>query len=146
MNRKRYLLLFIWGYFLASFSWGCVGKKPEDDVALIKQLLVKFERGANHKSKAVLDSLVQDRKKNLSSRILDSLSLGRKLKSARIAKKSFVIIRDSAEVKLRLSLEYSTESGEKKQMEKPLKLFLHKKRGKWKIQNFNIKSDENQKS
>lgn len=125
---------------------GCVGKKPDDDVALIKQLLAKFERGVNQRSKTVLDSITQDKKQNIASRLLDSLSLGKELEGAWITKKSFVIVKDSAEVRLRLGLssEYATEEEKPKQIEKQLKLFLNKKRGKWRIQNFSMVSDEEQ--
>jgi len=125
---------------------GCVGKKPDDDVALIKQLLAKFERGVNQRSETVLDSITQDKNQNISSQILDSLFLGEKLDGARIAKKSFVIVKDSAEVRLRLGLssEYATDKEKSKQVEKPLKLFLNKKRGKWKIQSFSMQPEEEQ--
>lgn len=114
----------------------CVGKRPDDDVALIKQVLAKFERGVNASNVTVLDSIVLDKKLDISSRLLDSLSFGRELEAGRIAKKSFVIVGDSAEVNLRLSLEYATVRGEAKQIEKPLWLFLHKKKGKWRIRDF----------
>ncbi len=114
----------------------CVGKRPDGDVALIKQLLAKFERGVNGSNVTVLDSIVLDKKLDISSRLLDSLSFGRKLEGGRIAKKSFVIVGDSAEVKLRLSLEYAAVLGEVKQIEKPLRLFLHKRKGKWRIRDF----------
>jgi len=125
---------------------GCVGKKPDDDVALIKELLAKFERGVNLKSEVVLDSITQDKKQGISSRLLDSLFLGEKLDRARIAKKSFVIVKDSAEVSLRLRLglssEYATDEEKSKQIEKPLKLFLDKKRGRWRIKSFSMGADE----
>jgi len=117
---------------------GCVGKRPDDDVALIKQVLVKFERGMNQGSETVLDSITLSNKQDISSRLLDSLSLGKKLEGARITSKMFVIVRDSAEVRLKLSLAYSTGEKESLQVEKPLKLFLYKKRGKWKIQSFGM--------
>jgi hypothetical protein len=118
---------------------GCVGKKPDDDVALIKQLLAKFERGINQRSEAVLDSITQDKKQHIPSQLLDSLSVMGKLENAQIASKTFVIFKDSAEVRLRLGLRLS---GETEQIEKPLKLFLHKKRGKWKIKSFDTSGDD----
>lgn len=146
MNRQRYFFKVAWSCFVALLICGCVGKRPDDDVALIKQLLVKFERGVNQRSETVLDSIMQDKKKDLSSQILDSLSLGQKLKGVRIAKKSFVIVKDSAEVRLRLRLssEYATDEEKPNQIEKPLKLFLNKKRGKWKIQSFSMQPEEEQ--
>lgn len=136
--------------FLRAAGWvfavlllsACVGKRPDDDVALIKQLLAKFERGVNGSNVTVLDSIVLDKKSEISSQLLDSFSLGRKLEGGRIAKKSFVIVGDSAEVKLRLSLEYATVRGEAEQIEKPLRLFLHKRKGKWRIRDFATASEQ----
>ncbi len=142
MNRPRYLFKVAWTSLVALLICGCVGKKPDDEVALLKQLLAKFERGVNQRSETILDSITLDKKQNISSRLLDSLSLGKKLEGARITSKMFVIVRDSAEVRLKLSLAYSTGEKESLQVEKPLKLFLYKKRGKWKIQAFGIVSDK----
>lgn len=142
MNNLRYVLAAACALLSLLSVWGCVGKRPDDDVALIKQMLAKFERGVDQDSETVLDSIVLDKKLNLSSRLLDSLSLGKELTGGRIDEKRFVILGDSAEVKLRLSLEYSAGGGEVEQMEKPLRLFLRKKRGKWKIQNFAGPSDQ----
>ena len=127
---------------------GCGGKKPEDDVALIKELLAKLERGVNQKNTTVLDSITQDKKQNIASQLLDSLSFGGKIENARIANKMFMIVGDSAEVRLRLGLrlrlKLATAGKETNEMEKPLKLFLHKKRGKWKIKSFNMASERQQ--
>lgn len=120
----------------------CVGKRPDDNVAMIKQLLAKFERGVNQKSETVLDSVVQDKKHEISSRFLDSLYQQEDLEGGRIASKSFVIVGDSAEVRLRLSLEYRTDQEEPRQVEKPIKLYLNKKRGKWRIKSFSTARDE----
>ncbi len=120
----------------------CVGKRPDDDVAMIKQLLAKFERGVNQKSETVIDSVVLDKKQNISSQILDDLDLRREFEGARIASKSFVIVGDSAEVRLTLSLEYRTDQKEPREVEKPIKLYLNKKRGKWRIKSFSTARDE----
>jgi len=90
----------------------------------------------------VIDSVVLDKKQNISSQILDDLDLRREFEGARIASKSFVIVGDSAEVRLTLSLEYRTDQGEPQQIQKPLKLYLNKKRGKWKIKSFSTAKDE----
>lgn len=117
---------------------------PDDDVALIKVLLGKLERGIDQKSTAVLDSITIDKKLNLASRLLDSLSSGIKFENARITSKMFVVLKDSAEVWLKLGL--SIESGhiaegqEPGQVEKPLNLWLTKKRGRWKINGFSMAS------
>lgn len=135
MKRQRHLFKVAWCCFVALLVCGCVGKKPDDDVALIKQLLAKFERGINQRSEAVLDSITHDKKKRLSSQLLDSLSIMGKLENVQIVSKTFVIFKDSAEVGLRLGLR---PSGELEQIEKPLKLFLQKKRGKWGIKSFSV--------
>jgi hypothetical protein len=142
MNNLRYVLPAACALLSVLSVCGCVGKRPDDDVALIKQMLARFERGVDQDNEAVLDSIALDKKLNLSSRLLDSLSLGKELAGGRIAEKRFVILGDSAEVKLRLSLEYSLGGGEVVQMEKPLRLFLRKKRGKWRIQDFAGSSDQ----
>lgn len=146
INRQTYFLRVVWASIIALLICGCVGKKPEDDVALIKQLLVKFERGVNQGNQAVLDSITQDKKKNMASQLLDSLSIAGKLESARITSKMFVIVEDSAEVRLRLGLttELVTAGKETQEIEKSLKLFLHKKRGKWKIKSFNVTPENEQ--
>ncbi len=144
MNMERYLLKVAGCFFVALVMCGCVGKKPEDDVALIKQLLVKLERGMSQKSETILDSVVQDKKSNLSSQLLDSLYQQESLEDARIASKSFVIVGDSAQVSLTLNLRTTPDKEEAGQVEKLLQLFLNKKKGKWKIQNFRVASKEKQ--
>jgi len=148
MDRRRYSLKVAGLSLVTLMLCACVGKKPDDDVALIKQLLTKFERGLNQRSGAVLDSIIQDKRQNMASRLLDSLSLGKQLQGARIASKMFVIVKDSAEVRLRLGLrlssEFTTDEEKEKEIEKPLKLFLNKKKGEWKIRNFSMVSEEEQ--
>ena len=123
---------------------GCVGKKPDDDVALIKQVLGKLERGLNQRSTVVLDSVTLGERRAMSSELLDGLSAGKGLLGAGIAKKSFTIVGDSAEVRLILSLKYATDAGQAEQVEKPLRLFLKKKGGKWRMGSFSTASFENQ--
>jgi hypothetical protein len=142
MNRETHLVSALWLLVAGLLVCSCVGKRPDDDVAMIKQLLAKFERGVNQKSETVLDSVVQDKKHEISSRLLDSLYQQGDLEGGRIASKSFVIVGDSAEVRLRLSLEYRTDQEEPRQVEKPIKLYLNKKRGKWRIKSFSTARDE----
>ena len=130
--------------FLALFVLGCVGKKPDDDVALVKEVLGEFERGVNQRSTAVLDSVTLDEKRSVSSHLLDSLSAGHELQGARIAKKSFTIVGDSAEVRLVLTLQHATDEGQARQADKPLSLFLNKKKGKWRISGFSTASRNEQ--
>jgi hypothetical protein len=142
MNRETHLVSALWLLVAGLLVCSCVGKRPDDNVAMIKQLLAKFERGVNQKSETVLDSVVQDKKHEISSRLLDSLYQQGDLEGGRIASKSFVIVGDSAEVRLRLSLEYRTDQEEPRQVEKPIKLYLNKKRGKWRIKSFSTARDE----
>ena len=142
MNRETHLVSALWLLVAGLLVCSCVGKRPDDDVAMIKQLLAKFERGVDQKSETVLDSVVQDKKGDLSSRFLDNLARQGEFEGARIASKSFVILGDSAEVRLTLSLEYRTNEEEPQRIEEPLKLYLNKKRGKWKIKSFSTARDE----
>lgn len=130
--------------FLVLLVLRCVGKKPDDDVALIKQVLGEFERGVNQRSTTVLDSVTLDERRAISLGLLDSLSAGNELRGAKIAKKSFTIVGDSAEVRLVLSLKYATDAGQAEQVEKPLRLFLKKKGGKWRMGSFSTASFEEQ--
>ncbi|MFH1336186.1 MAG: hypothetical protein ABII96_06685 [Candidatus Zixiibacteriota bacterium] len=142
MNREKYYYSFGLPVLLVFLISGCVGKKPDDDVELIKKVLTGFERGIDQKNTAVLDSLLLDKKKNLSSRLLDSLSQQGEYDSASILSKSFIIYQDSAEVRLklglRLKLRIIIEGEETGEIDKQVKLLLNKKRGKWKIRDFNM--------
>lgn len=149
MNRKRYSFKILLGLLVLFILCGCVGKKPDDDVALIKQMLAKFERGINQKSTVVLDSIILDRKQNIANLLIDSLSYGIKLDSVRIVSKMFVVVKDSAEVRLklglrlglRLSSRYTIGIEKSEEIEKQIQLFLHKKRGKWRINSFKMEHD-----
>jgi len=141
-NKRTYLLRLVFSLLLVSLVCGCVGKKPDDDVALIKGVLGRFERGIARTSQTVLDSIVLDKKQNLSLQFLDSLSLEKKLVTGRIAEKNFTIVKDSAEVKLRLSLEYFTGAEETEVIERAVTLFLQKKKGEWRISRFVMPPDE----
>jgi hypothetical protein len=144
MNKERHFLKIAGCIIVILVICGCAGKKPEDDVALIKQLLAKLERGVSQKNETVLDSVMQDEKGNLSTRLLDSLYQQENLEGARITSKSFVIVGDSAEVSLTLSFKFATDKEEVEQVEKPLQLFLNKKKGKWRMQDFKMISEKNQ--
>lgn len=141
MDRKTFLVSII-GYLILSFLIsGCVGKRPDDEVAMIKQVLATFERGVSQKSQTVLDSVMQDKKRNLSALLLESLYQEGEYEGARIASKSFVVVGDSAEVRLTLSLEYGIDQEEFQRIEKALRLYLNKKRGKWRIKGLSTDSD-----
>jgi hypothetical protein len=122
--------------------YSCGGSITDDEVATIKQLLATFERGVDQKSEVVLHSAVLDKKQNIPSRLLGELLRNGEYEGARIASKSFVIVGDSAEVRLTLSLEYGTDQEEPQRIERPLRLYLAKKRGQWKIESFSAAVDE----
>jgi hypothetical protein len=142
MKRGRYYFSFGLLVLLTFMICGCGGKKPVDDVELIKQVLAEFERGINQKNAAVLDSLVLDKKKNLSSRLLDSLSQEGEYDSSSIISKGFMIYLDSAEVRLKVELRLKSavilQGEENREIDKQIKLLMNKKRGKWKIRDFNM--------
>jgi hypothetical protein len=140
--KPRHLLGTILPLTLIHLVCGCVGKPPDNDVALIKQVLGTFERGIDQSSQAVLDSVMLDQKLGLSGQLLDSLSTRKKLLGGGIAKKSFVIVGDSAQVELRLNLKLGSKTGTPETTEKPLTLFLHKKKGKWRISRFSIRPEK----
>ena len=142
MDKTRYLVSAFCLLVVILMVCGCGGSITDDEVAVVKQLLATFERGMDQKSETVLDSVVLDRKQNVSSRLLDELLREGKCEGARIASKSFVIVGDSAEVRLMLSLEYAADQEESRQIEKPFRLYLGKKRGKWRIKSFSSAPDE----
>ncbi len=144
MSRKRFFRKFGWCLLGVLLICRCGGKKPDDDVDLIKQVLTKFERGINLQSQVVIDSLLLDKEKNISSQLLDSLSWGGEHIGSYIISKSFIVFKDSAEVRLRLGMRLKSvpaaEGNETNEMEKQIKLFLHKKRGNWKIKYFSMET------
>ena len=143
MNHYRYFRKFGW-LLLTILICGCGDKKPDDDVVLIKQALTKFERGINLQNQTVIDSLVLDNKINISSQLLDSLYQGGEFAGAQITSKSFIILKDNAEVRLglRMKSEIALNGKEEGKIEKQIRLFLHKKRGNWKIRTFGMMPDE----
>jgi hypothetical protein len=115
-----------------------VGKPPENDVALIKELLVKFERGLKEKNVTVLDSVINKKQKDLASKLITDLSTWGEIKNVYIANRRFTIIKDSAKVELKLKMEALKSGEELKKFEKSVNLFLNKKRGKWRIEKYEI--------
>jgi hypothetical protein len=140
MNHNRSLFKFAW-LLLAFLICGCGEKKPVDDIVLIKQFLTRFERGISLRNQIAIDSLLVDKKTNLSTQILDSLSIEGMHKGIRIISKSFIILEDSAEVRLTLGSDSIAVGQEIKETEKQIRLYLYKKRGNWKIRRFSMESD-----
>jgi hypothetical protein len=142
MDRVTHLVSALCLLLVTSLVCSCSGNITDDEVAIVKQLLATVERGVDQKSEIVLDSVVQDGKSNLSSKLLEGLFVDGEYEGARIASKSFAIIGDSAEVRLTLSLQYRTGQEEPQQVEKPVRLYLSKKRGQWRIKSFSAAPDE----
>jgi len=137
IKESKHLIVLI-VVLLSLLLLGCVGKPPENNVALIKELLVKFERGLKEKNIAVLDSVISKKQKDLASKLITDLSARGEIKNVYIANKRFTIIKDSAKVELKLAIEALKSGEELKKFEKSLNLFLNKKRGKWRIEKYEI--------
>jgi hypothetical protein len=142
MDRIRYLVSAFCLLGLILMVCSCGGSITDDEVAAVKQLLATFERGVDQKSEAVLDSGVLDKKANISAQLLSELLREGEYQAARIASKSFVMVADSAEVRLILSLQYGSDQEEPTQLEKPIRLYLGKKSGQWRIKSFIAAPDE----
>ena len=128
---------------LLSFSiFDCVGKPPENDVALIKELLVKFERGLKEKNVIVLDSVINKKQKDLGSKLIMDLSAWGGIKDVYIANKRFTIVKDSAQVELILKMQAQKSGEELQELEKSVNLYLNKKRGKWRIETYKIMTND----
>lgn len=121
---------------------GCVGKPPENDVALIKELLVKFEKGLKEKNVKVLGSVTNKREKDLAYKLITDFSVWGEIKNIYIASKRFTIVGDSAKVELKLKMQAPEGVKESEQLEKPVNLFLNKKRGKWRIKSYEIMTND----
>lgn len=141
IKESKYLIVLI-AVLLSLLILGCVGKPPENDVALIKELLVKFERGLKEKNITVLDSVINKKQKNLASKLITDLSIRGEIKNVYIANKRFTIIKDSAKVELKLKMEALKTGEELEEFEKSLNLFLIKKRGKWGIEKYEIMTND----
>jgi hypothetical protein len=137
IKESKYLIVLI-AVLLSFLILGCVGKPPENDVALIKELLGKFERGLQEKNVTVLDSVISKKQKDFASKLIMDLSAWGEMKNVYIANKRFTIIKDSAKVELKLQMEAGKSGEELEKFEKSLNLFLNKKRGKWRIEKYEI--------
>ncbi|MCJ7577044.1 MAG: hypothetical protein MUO91_01185 [candidate division Zixibacteria bacterium] len=137
---KYFLVLIV--VLLSFLILHCVGKPPENDVALIKELLGKFERGLQEKNMTVLDSVISKKQKNLGSKLITDLSAWGEIKNVYIANRRFTIIKDSAKVELKLKMEALKSGEELEKFEKSVNLLLNKKRGKWRIEKYEIMTDD----
>jgi len=121
---------------------GCVGKPPENDVALIKELLAKFEKGLNEKDIKILSSVINKNEKDLASKLITDFSAWGELKKIYIANRRFTIVGDSAKVELKFGMRSAEGESESEDLEKPVNLFLNRKRGKWRIEAYKIMKDD----
>lgn len=133
------LLLIV---FFSLFSLGCVGKPPENDVALIKELLEEFQKGLKEKNVKALGSVINKKKKDLASKFITDFSAWGELKNIYIANKRFTIVGDSAKVELKLKMKTPEGGKESEEFEKPVNLFLNKKKGKWRIEKYKIMTND----
>jgi hypothetical protein len=137
IKELKYLIVLIVA-FLSFLNLNCVGKPPENDVALIKEVLGKFERGLKEKNIAVLDSVINKKQKDLGSKLITDLSAWGEIKNIYIANKRFTITKNSAKVELKLKMQVIKSREELEEFEKSVNLLLNKKRGKWKIEKYEI--------
>jgi len=124
------------------FIVGCVGKPPEDDVALIKELLGEFQKGLKEKDVKVLSSVIDKKQKDLGSKLITDFSVWGDIKNIYIANRRFTIVGDSAKVELKLKMQAPEGGKESEEFEKPVNLFLNKKKGKWRIKAYKIMTNE----
>jgi hypothetical protein len=132
------LIIFISSLFIV----GCVGKPPENDVALIKELLDKFEKGLQQKDMKMLNSVSSKKQKGLASRLITDFSAWGELRDIYIASKRFTIVSDSAKIELKLRIKNPEGKKESEEFEKSVNLFLNKKRGKWRIETYEIMTND----
>ena len=138
-SRHAVLRIFV---FLSLLPLGCVPKPPQDDVALIKKLLVKFENGLREKDMSILTSVTSKEQENLASKLITDLSAWGEISNIYIASKRFTIVRDSAKVELTFRMKSPEGETVSEESEKPVNLFLSKKKGQWRIETYKIMPDE----
>ena len=140
-KKSRHVVLRIF-VFLSLLPLGCVPKPPQDDVALIKKLLVKFENGLREKDMSVLTSVTSKEQENLASKLITDLSAWGEISNIYIASKRFTIVGDSAKVELEFGTRSPEGRNQSGDFEKSVNLFLNKEKGKWKIETYKIMTDE----
>ncbi len=132
------LIIFLFSLLIVD----CVGKPPDDDVALIKELLGEFQKGLREKDMKVLNSVISKKQKDLTSRLITDFSAWGDIKTIYIASKRFTIVGDSAKVELKLKMKAPKGGKESEEFEKSVNLFLNKKKGKWRIKAYKIMTNE----
>jgi hypothetical protein len=141
IQKLKYCLLLM-GVFSSLLLVGCVGKPPENDVALIKELLGEFTQGLREKNVTALSSVTSKDQKDLASQLITDFSAWGEIKTIYISSKRFTIVGDSAKVELKLKIRPSEGANESEEIEKPVNLFLNKKKGKWRIETYKIMTND----
>jgi hypothetical protein len=141
IKELKYLIVLIILFF-SFLIVSCVGKPPEDDVALIKELLGEFERGLKEKDVKALSSVIGKEQKDLASKLITDFSAWGEIENIYIASRRFTIVGDSAKVELKLKMQAPEGGKESEEFEKPVNLFLNKKKGKWRIKAYKIMTNE----
>lgn len=142
IKELKYLMLLLIIVLSSLFIVGCVGKPPDDDVALIKELLGEFQKGLKEKDMKVLSSVISKRQKDLASKLIMDFSAWGEIENIYIASKRFTIVGDSARVELKFKIRAPEGGKESDEFEKAVNLFLNKKRGKWRIETYKIMTDD----
>ena len=142
IKESKYLTHVLIIVLSSLFIVGCVGKPPENDVALIKELLGEFEKGLKEADMKVLSSVVDKKEKNIASKLITDFSAWGEIENIYIASRRFTIVRDSAKVELKLKIRNPEGGKESDEFEKPVNLFLNKKRGKWRIKTYEIMTND----
>ena len=124
---RKFILCFAL-IILISFTLNCF--KKENEVPKIRGIMGVFDRGISQSNKVVLDSVCI---KGLSQKILDNIYEQRKISQPQITERRFAIYKNEAEVSFLLK-----DKKDDTITELPVKLFLKKKWGKWKVENFEI--------
>ena len=143
MKKELKYLMFLLIIVLSSlFIVGCVGKPPDDDVALIKELLGEFQKGLKEKDVKVLSSVINKKQKDLAAKLIMDFSAWGEIENIYIASKRFTIVGDSAKVELKLKIQAPAGEKESEEFEKSVNLFLNKKKGKWRIKAYKIMKND----
>jgi hypothetical protein len=137
-KKSKHLILRILVLF-SLLALGCVPKPPQDDVALIKKLLLELEKGLREEDAEILGSVTSNEQGDLPAEIISDFSAWGEINNIYIASKRFTIVGDSAKVELEFKMK--APEGED-QSGKPVNLFLNKTKGKWRIETYEIVTDD----
>jgi hypothetical protein len=128
--------------FLLVLALGCVPQPPENDVASIKKLLLELEKGLREKDVEILGSVTSKQQGDLAAALIADFSPWGEIKNIYIAGKRFTIVGDSAKVELELKMKALEGEDQSEKSGKPVNLFLNKTKGKWRIETYEIITDD----